>query len=315
MNDFNLYSFSVQLLVAAVSAGTPLLLATLGGILNERAGIIQLGAEGIMLMGAVITCLVYIRTGSLALTLFSAVAVTALLGVIHAFLTVTLRANHTMTGLAMTLFGSGLSAYLGKSISGQPLPGKAPVVNLSFLEPIPVVGELFAHMDVLTWFSIFLVIVLHLLIHYTSLGLHLKSIGDSPATADVMGIRVQLSRYLYVISGTALIGLAGADLILAYTPSWTEGMTSGKGWIAVALIIFARWNPLRALFCAYLFGALDSLGFRIQLTGSTIPVYFLKMIPYVVTILVLMYLGWRNRNKPSGTPEALGVPYIREQRF
>jgi simple sugar transport system permease protein len=305
----------IQLLVAAVSAGTPLLLATLGGILCERAGIIQLGAEGLMLMGAVVTCLVYIKTGSLGLTLISVLFVAALLGLLHAFLTVTLRANHAMTGLAMTLFGGGLSAYLGKSISGQPLPGKAPKVDLGWLEPVPVIGNIFAHMDILTWFSILLVIALHLMIHHTSWGLHLKAIGDSPATADVMGIRVQLSRYIYVVGGAALIGLAGADMVLAYTPSWTEGMTSGKGWIAVALIIFARWNPLRALFCAYLFGALDSLGFRLQLIGSAVPVYFLKMIPYVVTILVLMYLGYRNRNKPSGTPEALGVPYIREQRF
>lgn len=310
-----MYDFTIQLLVAAVAAGTPLLLATLGGILNERAGIIQLGAEGLMLMGAVVTCLVYINTGSLGLTLVSVFLVTSLLGLLHAFLTVTLRANHAMTGLAMTLFGGGLSAYLGKSISGQPLPGTAPKIHLPWLEPVPVIGNIFANLDVLTWFSFLLVICLHLLIHHTSWGLHLKAIGDSPATADVMGIRVQLSRYIYVVLGTALIGLAGADMILAYTPSWTEGMTAGKGWIAVALIIFARWNPLRALFCAYLFGALDSLGFRIQLIGSTIPVYFLKMIPYIVTILVLMYLGWRNRNKPSGTPESLGVPYIREQRF
>lgn len=307
--------FTTQLLVAAISAGTPLLLATLGGILNERAGIIQLGAEGLMLMGAVTTCLVYIKTGSLGLALLSVVLVVALLGLLHAFLCVTLRANHTMSGLAMTLFGGGLSAYLGKTISGQPLPGTAPKVNLSFLEPIPVIGDVFARMDVLTWFSIILVIVLHLLIHRTSWGLHLKAIGDSPATADVMGIRVQTSRYLYVVAGSTLIGLAGADMILTYTPSWTEGMTAGRGWIAIALVIFARWNPVRALFCAYFFGALDSLGFRIQLTGSEIPVYFLKMIPYIVTILVLMYLGWRNKNKPSGTPEALGVPYIREQRF
>lgn len=307
--------FTTQLLIAAISAGTPLLLATLGGILNERAGIIQLGAEGLMLMGAVTTCLVYLDTGSLVLALLAVFIVTAVLGFLHAFLCVTLRANHTMSGLAMALFGGGLSAYLGKSVSGHPLPGSAPKVDLPWLEPIPVIGKVFAHLDILTWFSFLLVILLHLLIHRTSWGLHLKAIGDSPATADVMGIRVQVSRYAYVIAGSMLIGLAGADMILTFTPSWTEGMTAGRGWIAVGLIIFARWNPVRALLCAYFFGALDSLGFRIQLTGSEIPVYFLKMIPYIVTILVLMYLGWRNRNKPSGTPESLGLPYIREQRF
>ncbi|MBC8081019.1 MAG: ABC transporter permease [Gorillibacterium sp.] len=302
------------LLVAAIAAGTPLLLATLGGILNERAGIIQLGAEGLMLMGAVTTCLTYMRTGSLILALLAAVAITAVLGLMHAFITVTLRANQTMTGLAMTLFGSGFSAYLGKSVSGLPLPGTSPKLELPWLKPVPFIGDVFSRLDVLTWVSILFVIILHLLIHRTSWGLHLRAIGDNPATADVMGIRVQLSRYAYVIGGCMMIGLAGADLLLTYAPSWKEGMVSGRGWIAIALVIFARWNPLRALFCSYFFGILDSLGFRIQLVGSHIPPYFLKMIPYVVTILVLMYLGWRNRNKPSGTPESLGIPYIREQR-
>lgn len=307
--------FTTQLLIAAISAGTPLLLATLGGILNERAGIIQLGAEGLMLMGAVTTCIVYIRSGSLLLALLATVAVTAVLGLLHSFLCVTLRANQTMSGLAMTLFGSGLSAYLGKPISGVPLPGTSPKLHLTWLENVPSIGKIFGNMDYLTWFSLLLVLALHLLIHRTSWGLHLRAVGDSPATADVMGIRVQLIRYTYVIVGAALIGLAGADMVLAYAPTWNEGLTAGRGWIAVGLVIFARWNPLRALLCAYFFGALDSLGFRIQLLGSEVPPYFLKMIPYLVTILVLMYLGYRNRNKPSGTPEALGVPYIREQRF
>ncbi|NGM82516.1 ABC transporter permease [Paenibacillus sp. 7124] len=307
--------FVTQLLIAAITAGTPLLLATLGGILNERAGIIQLGAEGLMLMGAVSTCIVFIRTENLGLALLASVGVTALLGLVHAFLSVTLRANQTMSGLAMTLFGSGFSAYLGKSISGNPLPGILPRVHLDFLNPIPVIGPIFGNLDVLTWLSFALVIVLHLLIHRTSFGLHLRAVGDSPATADVMGVRVRLIRYGYVIVGAMLIGLAGADMVLTVAPTWNEGLTAGRGWIAVGLVIFARWNPVRALLCAYFFGALDSLGFRMQLLGSAIPPYFLKMIPYIVTILVLMYLGYRNRNKPSGTPESLGVPYVREQRF
>lgn len=304
-----------QLLVAAISSGTPLLFATLGGILIERSGIIQLGAEGLMLMGAVVACMTYLQTGSLTVTIIAACAISAILGLVHAFLCVTLRANQIVSGLAMTLFGAGLSAYLGKSIAGQPVAGAVPKVNLTWLDNIPVIGKLIGHLDILTWISLVLVIVMHLFIHRTSLGLHLRAIGDNPPTADVMGIRVQSFRYVYIIMGSMLIGVAGADLLLVYSPTWTEGMTAGRGWIAVALIIFARWNPIRALFCAYFFGALDTLGFRIQLIGSEIPSYFLKMIPYVVTILVLMYLGWRNRNKPSGAPEALGTPYIREQRF
>lgn len=305
----------MTLITAAISSGTPLLFAVLGGILIERSGIIQLGAEGLMLMGAVLACMTYLRTESLLLALLASLVICGLLGAVHAFLCVTLRTNQIVSGLAMTLFGSGLSAYLGKPISGQPLPGSVPKINLAWLDGVPVLGPIFAHLDVLTWFSFLLVIVLHLYIHRTSWGLHLRAIGDNPPTADVMGIPVLTFRYGYVVIGSMLIGLAGADMLLVYSPTWTEGMTAGRGWIAVALIIFARWNPLRALLCAYFFGALDSIGFRIQLAGSEIPSYFLKMIPYIVTILVLMFLGWRNRNKPSGSPESLGMPYIREQRF
>lgn len=305
----------IQLLASAMASGTPLLLAALGGILIERAGIIQLGVEGIMLMGAVVACLTFLQTGSLAAALLAVFAISAVLGLIHACLTVSLRTNQIVSGLAMTLFGAGLSAYLGKPVSGIPMPGSVPKLHLPWLEPVPAVGGLFAHLDMLTWFSFILVIALHLFIRRTSWGLHLRAIGDNPEAADVMGIRVQAFRYGCVTLGSMLIGLAGADLLLVFSPTWIEGMTAGRGWIAVALIIFARWNPVRALLCAYFFGMLDTLGFRIQLIGSEIPSYFLKMIPYIVTILVLMFLGWRNRNKPSGAPEALGVPYIREQRL
>ncbi|MED4604538.1 ABC transporter permease [Paenibacillus validus] len=306
--------FTITLLIAAISAGTPLLLAALGGILSERAGIIHLGTEGIMLMGAVLSCMTYITTQSLGLALLSALLGTALLGGLHALLTVTLHANQTVSGLAITLFGTGLSAYLGKKFSGQPIPGSVPKLDLPWLEAVPFAGRLLAHQDWIVWFSLVLVVALHTLIYRTSWGLHLRAVGDSPGTADVMGIPVALFRYTYVVLGSMLMGLAGSYLILAYSPSWTEGMTAGRGWIAVALIIFARWNPVRALFAAYLFGGLDALGFRIQLLGTPIPSYFLKMMPYLITIGVLMYVGWKTRSKPSGGPEALGLPYLREQR-
>jgi ABC-type uncharacterized transport system permease subunit len=307
--------FTIQLLIAAISSGTPLLFAALGGILCERSGNINLGAEGLMLMGAVTSCITFIHTGSLFLALLAACAAAGLIGVLHAFLTITLRANQVVSGLAITLFGTGLSAYLGKPVSGTPIPRSVPKLDMPWLEPIPFIGKLLAHLDALTWFSFLLVAVLYVVIYKTSWGLHLRAIGDNPATADVMGIPVFMYSYLCVILGSMLIGLAGADLIMVYSPSWIEGMTAGRGWIAVALVIFARWNPLRAILCAYFFGALDTLGFRIQLIGSHIPSYFLKMLPYVITILVLMFEGWRSRNKPSGKPESLGVPYVREQRF
>lgn len=307
--------FMTQLLVAAIASGTPLLFAALGGILIERSGIIQLGAEGLMLMGAVTACMMYIQTSNLAISLIVSLLICGVLGVIHAFLCITLRTNQIVSGLAMTLFGAGLSAYLGKSISGIPVFGAVPVLNLSVLQPIPVIGPLFSRLDVLTWLSMVLAVCLYVFIHRTSWGLHLRAVGDNPATADVMGIPVISFRYGSVIVGSMLIGLAGADMLLVYSPAWVEGMTAGRGWIAVALIIFARWSPMRALFCAYFFGALDALGFRIQLISDAVPSYFLKMIPYLVIIAVLMFVGWRNRHKPSGSPQSLGMPYVREQRF
>jgi len=304
-----------QLLATAMAAGTPLLFATLGGILIERSGIIQLGTEGIMLMGAVTAAMVFLATSNLALTLLAVVLITGLLGLLHAFLTVTLRANQIVSGLAMTLFGTGLSAYLGKAITGQPLPGSVPKIDLGWLDPVPILGPVMAHLDVFTWASLVIVVLLYLYIEHTSWGLHLKAIGDNPATADVMGIRVQGFRYGCVIVGSMLMGLGGANLLMVFSPTWIEGMTAGRGWIAVALIIFARWNPLWALAAAYFFGLLDSIGFRMQLAGATVSPYFLKMLPYLLTIAVLILVGWRTKHKLSGSPLALGVPYIREQRF
>jgi len=304
-----------QLLTAAIAAGTPLLFATLGGILIERSGIIQLGAEGLMLMGAVTAAITFLATSNLLITIFAVVVVTGLLGALHAFLTVTLRANQIVSGLAMTLFGAGLSAWLGKSITGMPLQGAVPKVNFAWLDSTPILGPVLAHLDVFTWASLILVVLLHLYLKHTSWGLHLRAVGDNPATADVMGIRVQGFRYGCVILGSILMGLGGANLLMVFSPTWIEGMTAGRGWIAIALVIFARWNPIYALAAAYFFGLLDTLGFRIQLAGSAIPSYFLKMIPYLLTIFVLILVGWRTKHKLSGSPQALGVPYIREQRF
>ncbi|WP_175639075.1 ABC transporter permease [Metabacillus schmidteae] len=305
----------VLLLSAAISSGTPLLFAVLGGILSEKAGVIHLGTEGIMLIGAVTSCIIFLQTENLVVTFFIALIASAILGLIHAFLCITLRANQIVSGLAITLFGTGMSAYLGKAVAGVALSVKVPTVPLSWLEFIPVIGNIFSNLDLFIWLSIGLAFLLYIYMYKTSWGLHLKAVGDSPSTSDVMGISVIGFRYVHVIVGSMLMGLSGFYLIMAYSPNWIEGMTAGRGWIAIALIIFARWNPLYALACAYFFGGLDALGFRIQLFNIGIPSYFLKMIPYVSTILVLMFIGWRNRHKPPIEPKALGLPYFREQRF
>ncbi|MEK3882257.1 ABC transporter permease [Paenibacillus sp. PL2-23] len=307
--------FYVNLIIAAISSGTPLLFAVLGGILSERSGVIFLGAEGTMLIGAVVSCLTFVQTDSLALSIGAAVAAAGAAGLLHAFLCVTLKANQIVCGLALTLFGTGLSAYLGKPVAGQALAVSVPKLQLSWLEPVPFLGPILSNLDILVWFSFLLVVVLYVYMNKTSWGLHLRAVGDNPATSDAMGLSVAKLRYGHVMAGSMLMGLAGAYLIMVYSPNWMEGMTSGRGWIAIALVILAGWNPLYALGGAYLFGGLDALGFRMQLMDIGVPSYFLKMLPYLVTILVLILVGWRGRNKPSIEPKALGAPYVREQRF
>ncbi|MDI7741927.1 ABC transporter permease [Lysinibacillus fusiformis] len=302
------------ILVAAITGGTSLLFAVLGGILNEKAGVINLGTEGIMLIGAVISAIVFLQTQNLIITFIIMLFGTGVLGLIHAFLCITLRANQIVSGLAVTLFGTGLSAYIGKSVAGAPIPVSIPKVDLSFLNSIPVLNA-FANLDIFIWMSMMLSIILYFYMYKTSWGLHLKAVGDNPSTSDAMGVSVIAFRYFHVVIGSMLMGSAGFYLIMAYSPNWIEGMTSGRGWIAIALIIFARWNPIYALFGAYFFGGLDSLGFRMQIYDLNIPSYFLKMIPYISTIVVLMFIGWKNRSKPSIEPKSLGNPYFREQRF
>lgn len=306
--------YTITLFIAAIGAGTPLLLATLGGILSERSGVVNLGIEGMMLMGAVMTYIVSLTTGSLTLSLLAGISAGGALGFLHAYLSVTLKANQIVAGLGITLFATGLSSYLGKPYGGQQTGNAIPALDLGWLEPVPFLGRVLAHQNAVVWISFVLVAVLHLYLFRTPWGLKLRSVGDSPSTSDAAGIGVYRYQYAHVVVGSMLCGLAGATLILVYTPSWNEGMTAGRGWIAVALIIFARWNPIRALACAYVFGMFEALGFRMQLTDVPVPTYFLKMLPYVTTVLVLMYVGWRNRNKPTGQPESLGIPYIREQR-
>lgn len=303
------------IIVAAVSGGTTLLYAVLGGILNEKAGITNLGTEGIMLVGAVLSAMMYIQTQSLLITLVVTIIGSGVLGFVHSFLCITLRTNQIVSGLAITLFGTGFSAYIGKSVAGMPIPTSIPTLDLPFLNNIPYIGQIFSQLNVFIWISMILSVVLYIYMYKTSWGLHLKAVGDNPSTSDAMGISVVGIRYFHVIAGSMLMGLAGFYLVMVYSPAWIEGMTSGRGWIAIALIIFARWNPIYALFGAYFFGGLDSLGFRMQLFDLGIPTYFLKMIPYIATIVVLMFIGWKNRNKPSIEPQSLGTPYFREQRF
>src|SRR5438309_1677314 len=229
----------------------------------------------------------------------------------HALLTVTLGTEQVTTGLSLALFGTGLSAFLGKPFIGIPNPVPFRPVPLPGLAHLPILGPVFFQQDLLVYTSYVFIILAWWWIYRTRPGLHLRACGESPETADAMGVDVTVMRYGAVIVGGALAGLAGGYLSLAYTPAWTENMTAGLGWIAIALVIFSTWNPLRLLGGAYLFGAADALGFRVQLLGVETSSILLRMLPYLFTLVVLVLINAVRRHSP--VPRALGRPYFREE--
>ena len=303
----------ISILAAAITAGTPILYAALGELLTERAGVLNLGVEGMMLMGAVCGFMGAIATGNSWIGLAAAMLAGGAMAFLHAFLSVSLRANQVVSGLALTMFGTGLSGYLGKAYIGMPVASPFTAVPLGPLASIPVIGPILFQHNVLVYISYALVIVLWYFLYKTRHGLFLRALGENPAAADAVGIKVFSLRYVYVILGGMLAGLGGAYLSLAYAPSWLENMTAGRGWIAVALVIFALWNPVRALIGSYLFGGIDALGFHLQMVGVPISVFFLNMLPYVFTIVVLIFVLVRQNGRLT-SPGALGVPYDREDR-
>jgi general nucleoside transport system permease protein len=300
------------LLTAAVAAGTPLLFAALGEVVAERAGVINLGVEGMMLIGAVTGFLAMNETGSLVAGVAAALAAGALIASVHAFFSVTVRANQIISGLGITIAGTGLAALLGRSVVGVPARAAFNDLHVPLLGDIPWVGGILFDQHALVYVGYGLAPVVWWAMRRTRVGLHLRAVGENPAAADAMGVPVPLYRYGAVLFGGALAGLAGASLSLAESPGWTEGMTAGRGWIALALVIFATWSPIRALLGAYFFGALDVLAFRAQIIGVDVPATVLGMIPYVATIVVLTIVTVLGARKRLGAPAALGVPYVRE---
>ncbi len=309
--------FTASFFAAAIVAGTPLLFATLGEIITEKAGNLNLGVEGMMLMGAVMGFLVGLKTQSPFLALLAACLAGASGALIYAFLTVTLRANQVVSGLTLTIFGTGFSGFIGKSLVGEKMP--APIrdffspTEVPLLSKLPIVGPVLFKQDLFVYLGYFLAIILGIYLYKTSFGLNLTAVGENPAAADVASISVSLYKYVHILLGGALCGLGGAYLSLVYVPTWQENITAGRGWIAVALVIFATWNPIKALFGSYLFGGLDIIGFRIQGSEFVVNQYFINMLPYLVTIIVLVSISFR-KSKKNAPPGALSVPYFREER-
>lgn len=307
----------ISFLNAAIVAGTPLLFATLGEIVTERAGNLNLGVEGMMLMGAVMGFMVGLATGSAALALLTAMIAGACGALIFAFLTITLRANQTVTGLTLTIFGTGFADFVGQDMIGQIAPEGLRMFfrpySIPVLGNIPFIGPVLFKQDAFVYLGYVTAILLGIYLFKTSWGMNLRSVGENPGAADAAGINVTLYKYLHVLLGGALCGLGGAYLSLVYVPALQEGVTAGRGWIAVALVIFATWNPYKALFGAYLFGGLDIIGFRIQNLGINISQYFIDMLPYIVTITVLVVVSMRKSKEKAG-PKACGLAYFREER-
>jgi ABC-type uncharacterized transport system permease subunit len=308
------YEMLIAILAAAIVAGTPLLYAALGEILAERTGVLNLGIEGMMLVGAVTSFMVCVNTGSHWLGLVAGMVFGGLVAAIHAFLCITLKANQVVSGLALTIFGTGLSGFLGKALIGIPAPNTFSKISIPILSKIPFFGPILFNQDMLVYISYLLVPALWYFIYYTNPGLKMRSVGENPGAADSLGINVFLIRYTYVILGGVLSGIAGAYLALAYAPTWLENMTAGRGWIAVALVIFATWNPIKALIGAYIFGGVDALGYRLQAIGIDIPSYFLNMLPYLFTIAVLIFATQQTNKNRIGAPGALMISYDREDR-
>jgi len=311
-----------SILTITLAAGTSLIYATVGEIYTERSGILNLGIEGIMLMGAITAFATAFYSGSLVLAVVVAMATGAVLAGVHALLTISMRANQVVSGLCITLFGTGLASFLGQTLGPKAnshylvgLTGpKLKAVAIPVLHRIPVLGAMFKQ-DILTYLVYFLVLAAWFYLYRTRAGLNLRAVGENPQTADAMGINVFRVRYIATIGGGMLIGLGGAHLSLAYTPGWAENITGGRGWIVIALVIFAMWNPLRAVLGAILFGGINAVQFRLQAAGTVVPAAYLNMLPYLATILVLVVITWwETLSKRIGAPAALCKPFVREEK-
>ncbi|QZY54780.1 ABC transporter permease [Crassaminicella profunda] len=304
----------ISALSAAVIAGTPILYAALGEIICEKSGNLNLGVEGMMLIGAVCGFKAATATNNPWIGFLAAMLAAGLFSLIHAFLTITLKSSQVVSGLALTIFGTGLSSFIGKSMIGIPAPVKFEKIAIPFLSKIPFIGPVFFDQDLLVYVSYLMVIAVWIYLYKTNMGLKLKAVGENPAAADAVGISVSKIQYIHVFIGGVLAGAGGAYLSLAYAPAWLENMTAGRGWIAVSLVIFALWNPSRALIGSYIFGGLDILGYRAQTLGFTISPFFMKMLPYLFTVGVLIFISAKKGNRNIAAPEGLGLSYSREER-
>jgi len=297
------------ILLTIATAATPLLIAAIGELVVERSGVLNLGVEGMMIMGAVSAFAVAQMTGSAWLGMFAGILAGAAFSALFGFLTLTLVTNQVASGLALTILGLGASAMIGESFVG--LPGvRMEAINIPYLTELPLVGRFLFGQDPIFYLSILLVIGVTWFLFRTRAGLTLRAIGDNHDSAHALGVHVVRIRYLAVLFGGACAGLAGAQLSLVYVPQWVENMTAGRGWIALALVVFASWRPWRVLIGAYLFGAVTIGQLHTQALGFGLPSQFLSSLPYLATILVLVLISRNRRLTMMNTPTSLGKPFV-----
>jgi simple sugar transport system permease protein len=294
----------ISLLAAAVQSGTPILYATLGEIFTEKSGVLNLGVEGAMILGALAGFMVAKFTGNPVIGFLAAGVVGSLATSIHGVVCLWFQGNQVVSGLALTILGAGLANYLGTAYVGLSAPGFSPLA-LPVLSEIPVLGKIFFQQDLLVYFSYCIPVLMWLFFAKTRFGLSLRAVGEYPAAATAAGLNVFLYRWVGILVGGFFMGLGGAYLSLAYTHLWTTNLTGGRGWIAVALVIFAFWRPGRAVFGAYLFGGVMALQLRLQASGTQLPSSLLLMLPYALTVFVLVLSSWKKGS--SDEPGALGV--------
>lgn len=299
-------------ILTIITASTPLLLAAMGELVTERSGVLNLGVEGMMIMGAVCGFAAAYTTGSALLGIGAGLAGGVFMSLLFAFLTQTLMASQVATGLSLTLLGLGLSGLIGEGFTG--LPGvKLSAIDIPLLTDLPFVGPILFGQDILVYFSLVLVAVVGYVLFRTRTGLIISAVGGNHHSAHALGYNVIKVRYACIAFGGACSGLAGAYLSLAYTPQWIENMSSGRGWIALALVVFSTWLPKRVLIGAYLFGTVWIMGLYVQALGVPIPAQLLSSLPYLVTIVALIVISGNKTLTKVNTPACIGQPFAPER--
>ncbi|MDD2842331.1 MAG: ABC transporter permease [Tolumonas sp.] len=298
----------LQILTAAIKTGTPLLLVALGEMVCEKSGVLNLGQEGMMLMGAVCGFIAAFSTGSLFLGVLAAMLAGMLMSLLFGVISMHLRANQVATGLALTIFGTGLSAFIGSAYVGQTVKGFTGI-HIPVLGDIPFIGTLLFSHDLLIYISWLMVLLVGWFCVRTRAGLILRAVGENPHNANAIGLPVLTVRYLAILFGGAMAGLAGSYMSLAYTPMWMENMTGGRGWIALALVVFASWKTKNLVLGAYLFGIASIMHLVLQGLGIKISPSLLAMLPYLATLIVMIFIGSNRMKEKLAAPMSLGQTF------